>query len=614
MTSGTGSCTVKYDQAGDNNFSPAVPATESAAAQKANQTITFGPLANKNFGDPDFSVSASASSNLPTSFAASGNCTIGTNVVHITGAGSCTVTAKQAGDTNFNAAPDVPQSFTIGKAATSSTLSSSGSPSSLAQNVQFTATVSSTAGTPTGTVSFKDGGNPITCAPGSNTTLSGGTAFCLTSTLTAGSHVITADYSGDANFVISTGTTSQFVIDRPLVSLSATNYAANESDGVIHVVVTRTGDMSAAFNVDYTTSDTGGDCGTNNGMASSRCDFNTASGTLKFAANQTQATFDIVVNRDSYTEGAETFSVLLSNPTGLAFLVSPSVATGTINDSAPPAPNAIDDTTAFVRQQYHDFLNREPDAAGLAFWKANIDNCNLPGGAAGFSSVAQCIEVMRINTSAAFFLSIEFMQTGTFVRSFYVAALNRPNPPSATDATADMPSFGEWLRDTQAVQRNVIVGVGNWQTTLDANRLAFMQDFVTRAEFVGLYPTTDTPTQYINKIFNHALLRSPSSTELANALSLFGGAATASDPTARGQALLQVTQTQDFISRELTRTFVQMEYFGYLRRNPNDPPDNNFNGYNFWLTKLSQANGDFIKAEMVKGFTSSMEYRHRFGP
>jgi hypothetical protein len=84
---------------------------------KANQTITFGALGNKTFGDADFGVSATASSTLAVSFTASGNCTlIGGATVHITGAGSCTITAKQAGDPNYNAAPDVPQSFTIAKA------------------------------------------------------------------------------------------------------------------------------------------------------------------------------------------------------------------------------------------------------------------------------------------------------------------------------------------------------------------------------------------------------------------------------------------------------------------------------------------------------------------
>jgi hypothetical protein len=89
---------------------------------KANQTITFGALANKTFGDADFAVSANASSGLAVSFAASGNCTITGSTVRITGAGSCTLTASQAGNTNYNAAPNVAQSFTINKASSTTTV------------------------------------------------------------------------------------------------------------------------------------------------------------------------------------------------------------------------------------------------------------------------------------------------------------------------------------------------------------------------------------------------------------------------------------------------------------------------------------------------------------
>jgi hypothetical protein len=63
----------------------------------------------------------------------------------------------------------------------------------------------------------------------------------------------------------------------------------------------------------------------------------------------------------------------------------------------------------------------------------------------------------------------------------------------------------------------------------------------------------------------------------------------------------------DFLSRE-------PDYFGYLRRNPNDAPDSDYTGYDFWLTKLNQFNGNYINAEMVKAFLSSIEYRQRFGP
>src|SRR5262249_27046420 len=158
----------------------------------------------------------------------------------------------------------------------------------------------------------------------------------------------------------------------------------------------------------------------------------------------------------------------------------------------------------------------------------------------------------RVTTSAAFFLSIEFRQTGGLVRDFYVATLNRP-------ATNNMPGYVEFLRDTQAIQKGVVVGQGNWQAQLDANRLAFINDFVMRAEFVGLYPTTDTPAQYVDKLYLHMNVI-PSPPERTAAVAEFGAAGTAADATARGQALLRITQSAAFQARELNLAFVQMEY------------------------------------------------------
>src|SRR5262249_6881880 len=112
---GGGSCTITASQAGNDNYNAAPDVPQTFSIAKANQTITFGTLADKTFGDPDFSVSATASSTLTVSFTASGNCTVSVATVHITGAGSCTITAQQAGDANYNAAPDVPQTFSIAK-------------------------------------------------------------------------------------------------------------------------------------------------------------------------------------------------------------------------------------------------------------------------------------------------------------------------------------------------------------------------------------------------------------------------------------------------------------------------------------------------------------------
>ncbi len=66
--------------------------------------------------------------------------------------------------------------------------------------------------------------------------------------------------------------------------------------------------------------------------------------------------------------------------------------------------------------------------------------------------------------------------------------------------------------------------------------------------------------------------------------------------------------------QEFNKAFVLMQYFGYLRRNPNDAPDANFDGYTFWLNKLNSFNGNYINAEMVRSFIVSGEYRQRFGP
>ena len=129
-----------------------------------------------------------------------------------------------------------------------------------------------------------------------------------------------------------------------------------------------------------------------------------------------------------------------------------------------------------------------------------------------------------------------------------------------------------------------------------------MNDFVVRPEFVGLYPTTDTPPQYVDKLYQHAAVTGTTQERL-DTIAEFNGAATASDPGARGRALLRITQNAAFRQREGNRAFVFMEYIGYLRRSPNDPPDGNFDGYNFWLTKLNQFNGDFLQAEHLPRLT-----------
>jgi hypothetical protein len=82
----------------------------------------------------------------------------------------------------------------------------------------------------------------------------------------------------------------------------------------------------------------------------------------------------------------------------------------------------------------------------------------------------------------------------------------------------------------------------------------------------------------------------------------------------RAQVLRSVVENSMFSTRQSNKAFVLMQYFGYLRRSPNDAPDTDYGGYNFWLGKLNQFDGNFVNAEMVKAFLLSFEYRLRFAP
>jgi hypothetical protein len=267
--------------------------------------------------------------------------------------------------------------------------------------------------------------------------------------------------------------------------------------------------------------------------------------------------------------------------------------------SLPSPTTAIDinNPTDFVTQHYRDFLSREPDPDGLAFWTGEIESCGAD---------AQCVEVKRVNVSAAFFLSIEFQQTGYLVYKTYKAAFgNMPGAPVPL-------TLGEFLPDKQQLGSGVVIGRPGAGALLEQNKVAYFDDFVQRTRFAAAYPTTLTPEQYVDTL-NVNTGGSLTPQERQSAVNEFGGAATASAVGERARALRRVVENVEFTRREKNRAFVLMEFFGYLRRNPNDAPDLNFDGYNFWLNKLDQFGGDFVRAEMVKAFITSDEYLRRFG-
>jgi Calx-beta domain/CHRD domain/Subtilase family len=549
------------------------------------------------------------------------------------------------------------------------------------------------------------------------------------------------------------------VVPGSAFNFSAIPYFVGESDGQVVVTVTRVGDLSTAASVNYATS---------NGTATDRSDYEAAFGTLQFAPGQFSATLPILINEDSLVElgGSENFFLSLSNPQGTSValgLQSSSVVI--ILDNVPePATNPIDDSTNFVRQHYHDFLNREPDGPGLAFWVNNIESCGAN---------AACREVKRIDTSASFFLSTEFQQTGFLSYRTHAAAFGTSRVISTVPLTQQ-----EFLADTQQLGKGVIIGNPGADAQLEANKVAYFNQFVTRPEFVTKYPAGLTNDQYVDNLLASAGL-SPSQVRLflvnltndqevppANPTKTVGGVRPASFGNARFQfnaaqtamtmtvtisnidvlpsfsflqgqsadgnddlvaahihagptvapgvngpvvwgffgvpfndnnprdlvfsptpggvgatftakwdapegngttllaqlanlragrayinfhtvqfgggeirgnfpaedtfrnsliaglnagtetratVLRKVAEQEELGLREFNRAFVLMQYFGYLRRNPNDPPDADFSGYAFWLNKLNTFNGDFRAAEMVKAFITSIEYRQRFG-
>ena len=239
--------------------------------------------------------------------------------------------------------------------------------------------------------------------------------------------------------------------------------------------------------------------------------------------------------------------------------------------------NPVDYAQFMVRQHYVDFLGREPDDAGRTFWTKQITDCG---------NDAACVDLMRVDVSAAYFLSIEFQQTGYFVYRLYRASFGRPVV------------FQEFLADTQQIENGLIVGQAGWQDVLAANKKAFLRGWVQRPDFRSRYDALTT-NQFVDVMF--ALMGvTPSSSEHDSLV------ADLKSGVSRAEIVERIVDNEEFTHQQFDPAFVTMSYFGYLRRDP-DPA-----GFNYWLIKLDNAGGDYRSAEMVKAFLSSVEYRKRF--
>lgn len=238
------------------------------------------------------------------------------------------------------------------------------------------------------------------------------------------------------------------------------------------------------------------------------------------------------------------------------------------------APNPLDEADFFVRQHYRDFLGRKADANGLNYWTSQINQCG---------DDADCVRARRIDVSAAFFAETEFQATGSYVYRLYKSALGR------------RPEFSEFLAGRGRVVAN---------PNLQANKQSFAEEFVDRAEFTRKYPRSMSAAQFVDALLNTA--GRSSSVELseqrASLLALYNGG-----DSGRVAIIRQLADSEDIVRAEYNRSSVLMQYFGYLRRDPDEK------GFNFWVSVLQDKPDSRAYQAMVCSFLSSAEYQSRFG-
>jgi hypothetical protein len=225
----------------------------------------------------------------------------------------------------------------------------------------------------------------------------------------------------------------------------------------------------------------------------------------------------------------------------------------------------IDDNDFFIQQHYIDFLGRFPEPAGFQGWLNILSNC--PAGD------TRCD---RIEVSSAFYRSPEFQERGYFVYKFYTTSLGR------------FPRYEEFGPDVRRIN--------GFQTPeqLEANKAAFANDFTQRADFKSIYDSITDPAAYVDKLLTTAGVTLPQRNQLISDLQ--NGRKT------RAQVLREVAESSEVSNKYFNQAFVVMQYFGYLRRNPDIL-------YLNWIETLNRT-GDY--RTMINGFVNSLEYRNRF--
>jgi Domain of unknown function (DUF4214) len=267
----------------------------------------------------------------------------------------------------------------------------------------------------------------------------------------------------------------------------------------------------------------------------------------------------------SFNPPSRSFTLLANKPDAVFTATRDSIAT----------TNAIDTNEYFVRQQYLDFLGREPDQGGFEYWTDRLNQC---GGD------PDCLRQRRIDVSAAFFASEEFQETGSFIYRLYQGALGRQL------------SYAEFSADRQQV-----IGGPN----LDASKAAFANAFVERTEFAQKYQASTTAESFVDALLQTvASSGADLSSERDNLIASYHSGGSMKE--SRSLVLRALANNAALSSAVYNPSFVLMEYFGYLRR------DSDLGGYDFWLNVLNNREAGNYRG-MVCAFITSTEYQRRFG-
>jgi glucose/arabinose dehydrogenase len=387
---------------------------------------------------------------------------------------------------------------------------------------------------------------------------------------------------------ILTVTQPEVIPEVPTLQFGQAAYEFSEGATRAVAVITRTGDKSSAVTVKFETVDDPAavSCATANGTAYARCDYATTVDTVTFAPGEESKEVGVSLVDDAYVEGNETVRLRLREVTGVAALGTQSTATLTITDNDTTAgANPIFTTPFFVRIHYLDFLSREPEPGEP--WSGILNNC---------PNVNNNPLCDRITVSQSFFGSPEFRLKGFYVYNFYRVAFNR------------RPDYAEIIPDMRAV-------TGQTPADTFARRAAFPVAFVQRPEFKAAYDALSN-TAYVNALLDRYGLQQittpdPQNPEGATRVTLTRAelinrlGATGGQSLTRAQVLRAVVESDEIAAREFNGTFVAMQYYGYLRRTPEET------GYQNWLTVINQ-DPQNVRV-MINGFLNSTEYRLRFG-